>query len=85
MGRAASRLLSRRRLDVPKHHNKGPDNVYSKTIIKNITCRSAMISVIKMNPETNIHNGMAPFEIGIFETEIGDVAHHQGGKSIDNK
>src|SRR5262249_5413892 len=54
---AASRLLSRRRLGVPKHHNRGPDNVYNKTIIKNIRCRSAMISVIKMKPETNIQTG----------------------------
>src|SRR4030095_10937173 len=28
--------LSRRRLFVPKHHNRGPDKVYNRNIIKNI-------------------------------------------------
>src|SRR4029077_14037821 len=49
--------LSRWRLFVPKHHNRGPDKVYNRNIIKNIICGSAIISVIKIKPETNIQKG----------------------------
>ena len=50
-------LLSRWRLKLDKHHNRGPDNVYNKTIVKNIRCRSAINNVIKIIPETNIQIG----------------------------
>jgi len=44
-------------LFVVKHHKRGPDKVYNRNIIKNIICGSAITSVIKIKPETNIQKG----------------------------
>ena len=65
--------LSRRRLFVVKHHNRGPDKVYNRNIIKNIICGSAIISVIKIKPETNIQKGCFFRNAEFFKLKYGKL------------
>src|SRR5687767_755443 len=54
---AVSPLFPRRRHNSIQTHKRGPDKVYNRKLVKNITCGAKTASLIKTKPKTNAQIG----------------------------
>ena len=59
--------------------------MYSKTIVKNIICRSSNDQCNQNKPGNQHPNRMAPFNIVIFKAEVRNIAHHQDRQAVNNQ